>query len=177
MAANQRPMHQPRTSLGRYMSDSFIPKYSNNVMGLVYVGAAILIIIVGLRGLGELAGKLPMIPAFLLDNEGVKIDPNWVMIALFLEFGLLLILAIVTFFTPEEVHGSHEAPQGPPPPSKSLALPDFRAEVSKLKDLTDEEKNMVKNYLNDFEAISQKITKIQESNVLALKNMINILSK
>ena len=99
MASGKVVHEQPKTAFGRFMVYTIVAKYANNIQGFVYMGAAILIIIVGLRGLGELAGTLSAVPKFLLDHEGMKIDPNWVMIALFLEFFLLMILAIVTFLS------------------------------------------------------------------------------
>ena len=98
-ARKREPLHQPKTAIGKFMTFKFIPKYSNNVMGLVYLGAAILIIIVGLRGLGAIAGTVGLIPSFLIGADN-KIDPYWVMLALLLEFGMLFLLGIVTFYTP-----------------------------------------------------------------------------
>ncbi len=100
--------NQPKTALGRFMVHYFIPNFANNVQGLVYFGAAFLVIIIGLRGLGTVAGKIAIVPNFLLaydaELEGMAISPNWVMVALFLEFFLLLLMAITVFFTPEEAH-------------------------------------------------------------------------
>jgi hypothetical protein len=171
----QKKFNEPRTAIGRYMVYTFIPKYSNNVMGFVYMGAAILIIIVGLRGLGSLVGQLHILPSFLLDAQGEKISPYVVLIALLLEFSLLVILGTVTFFTPEDMghgHGGGEAAE-----KTTVSLPDFRAEIEKIKELSNEEKLMVRNFLDEFEAISVKINKIQESNAEALKKMKEALSK
>ena len=62
----------------------FVPQYANNVQGLVYMGAACLIIIVGLRGIGKVAASIAIVPKFLLGLDG-KVAPMWVMAALFLE--------------------------------------------------------------------------------------------
>ncbi|HOJ37006.1 MAG TPA: hypothetical protein PLP99_03470 [Ignavibacteriales bacterium] len=100
--------NQPKTAFGRFMVHYFIPNFANNVQGLVYFGAAFLVIIIGLRGLGTVAGKISIVPKFLLaydaELEGMAISPNWVMVALFIEFFLLLLMAITVFFTPEEPH-------------------------------------------------------------------------
>jgi len=70
-ARKREPLHQPKTVVGKFMANKFIPKYANKVMGFVYLGAAVLIIIVGLRGLGSLAGTVGIIPSFLIgpDNK------------------------------------------------------------------------------------------------------------
>lgn len=106
MAENKS--NQPKTAFGRFMVHYFVPNFANNVQGLVYFGAAFLVIIIGLRGLGTVAGKIAIVPKFLLaydaELEGMAISPNWVMVALFLEFFLLLLMAITVFFTPEEPH-------------------------------------------------------------------------
>lgn len=104
----EKKANQPKTAFGRFMVHYFIPNFANNVQGLVYFGAAFLVIIIGLRGLGTVAGKIAIVPKFLLaydaELEGMAISPNWVMVALFVEFFLLLLMAITVFFTPEEPH-------------------------------------------------------------------------
>ncbi|MCF8240749.1 MAG: hypothetical protein K9J16_05125 [Melioribacteraceae bacterium] len=172
MAANENKANQPKTAFGRYMVYKFIPAYANNVSGVVYMGAAILIIIVGLRGLGKVAGELAIVPKFLLDAEGAKIDPNWVMLALFLEFFLLMILATVTFFTPEEAHGPGEETADEKP---AVERPDFKKELEHLKNLTDEEVKMIETYLEKFESIQNKITQIQMNSMKALSSMKDTL--
>lgn len=173
----EKKYNEPKTAFGRYMVYKFIPQYSNNVMGLVYVGAAILIIIVGMRGLGSLVGQLGIFPDFMLNAEGTKISPQVVVISLFLEFFLLLILAVVTFFTPEDAH--HGGGHGEEKPSevKTVALPDFKAEIEKIKELSNEEKVMVRSFLDEFEQITERVNRIQQSNIEALKNMREALSK
>ncbi len=170
----QKKFNEPKTAIGRYMVYTFIPKYSNNVMGFVYMGAAILIIIVGLRGLGSLVGQLHILPDFLLDSAGEKISPYVVLLALLLEFSLLVILGTVTFFTPEDMGHGHG---GGEEPTAKVSFPDFKEEVEKIKELSNEEKIMIRNFLDEFEAINKKITRIQETNVEALKKMKDALSQ
>lgn len=69
-----------------YMSHHFTEKYSNNVTGLAYGGAAILIVAVGIRG-------LKFIPA---------VKPSAILLAIFLEFSMLSLLAITLVYTEEE---------------------------------------------------------------------------
>lgn len=77
----------------------FSEKHTAHVQGWVYFGAAILVIIVGLRGLGTTAGSV--MPTFLLhfdpDLEGYVVSPSWVMFGLVMEFIMLCLLALVTY--------------------------------------------------------------------------------
>lgn len=167
----------PKTGFGRYMVYTFIPQYANNVQGLVYVGAAILIIIVGLRGLGTAAQGIPMI-GFLLDDKGERVDVNWVMVALFLEFLLLLVLSIVTFFTPEEDHGhggGHGS--GGAEVKSSASGAQLKAELDALKSATDEQLKMVEQYVERFNTLNKKISQIQLDSIKALEQMKQTITK
>ena len=65
-----------------YMREYFTDRYSNAVLGFVYIGAAILIIVIGLRGLKFIPGS----------------DPSIVLGALGLEFMLLITYAVVLMY-------------------------------------------------------------------------------
>jgi hypothetical protein len=69
-----------------YMSHHFTEKYSNNVTGFAYGGAAILIVIIGIRG-------LKFIPAT---------KPSMILAAISLEGSLLALLAFGLVYTEEE---------------------------------------------------------------------------
>ncbi len=69
-----------------YMAHLFTEKYSNNVTGLAYFGAAILIVIIGIRG-------LKFIPAT---------KPSLILAAISLEGSLLALLAFGLIYTGEE---------------------------------------------------------------------------
>ncbi len=69
-----------------YMAHHFTEKYANNVTGMAYAGAAFLIVAVGIRG-------LKFIPAT---------KPSFILLAIFLEFTMLTLLAITLFYTEEE---------------------------------------------------------------------------
>lgn len=69
-----------------YMAHHFTEKYSNNVTGLAYGGAAFLIVAVGVRG-------LKFIPAT---------KPSFILLAIFLEFTMLAMLSITLIYTEEE---------------------------------------------------------------------------
>ena len=67
-----------------WLEYDFAERHEKSIQALVYFGAALLVIIVGLRGLGDLS-NLSYMPKFLLNPEG-KIDSNFVMIGLLVEF-------------------------------------------------------------------------------------------
>lgn len=69
-----------------YMTRHFSEKYANNVQGFAYGGAAILIVIIGIRG-------LKFIP---------PTQPSILLAAITLEFSLLVLLAVTLFYTEEE---------------------------------------------------------------------------
>jgi uncharacterized membrane-anchored protein YhcB (DUF1043 family) len=73
-------------ALRLYMAHHFTERYSNNVTGFAYGGAAILIIVVGIRG-------LKFIPAA---------RPSVMLWAILLEFTLLALMAVSLFYTEEE---------------------------------------------------------------------------
>lgn len=81
-----------------YMREYFTNRYSNVILGLVYMGAAVLIIVIGIRG-------LKFLPAT---------DPSVVLGALGLEFMLLVTYAVVLMYgrTDEELpeHGRDAIP-------------------------------------------------------------------
>jgi len=182
MAHGKVVHEQPKTAFGRFMVYTVVAKYANNIQGIVYMGAAVLIIIVGLRGLGELAGTLAVVPKFLLDHELKKIDPNWVMMALFLEFFLLMILAAVTFFTPEEYgHVSHEEAEKPKEAEPAgfnhvISVPknlsaDLRAELEQLQRVADDQIKVVNSVIDQYNALNKKITVIQQQSLQALSDL------
>ncbi|MCH7774641.1 MAG: hypothetical protein IH784_09590, partial [Bacteroidetes bacterium] len=82
---------KPKPGLGYWLKYKFATEYDQNIQALVYFGAAFLVIIVGLRGLGDLS-DVSFIPRFLLDSNG-KIDVNLVMFGLTVEFLMLCLLA------------------------------------------------------------------------------------
>ncbi|KAB2909254.1 MAG: hypothetical protein LC102_00640 [Ignavibacteriales bacterium] len=174
--ANGSPANTPKTAFGRFMVYTVVERYANNIQGFVYMGAAVLIIIVGLRGLGTVAGELAVVPKFLLDAEGSKIDPNWVMAALFLEFFLLMILAVVTFFTPEDY--GHAAPAEEKPQRSAglndlVSVPknlsaDLQAELEGLQNVADRQIKVVNGLIDQYNALNQKITDIQKHSIQAL---------
>ncbi len=163
----------------------FIEGNENRVNGLVYYGAAILIIIVGLRGLGSIAGELEIIPRFLItfDKEGIgKVDPNWVLFALFLEFFMLLVMATFNFLKPVHMdpapgasaEGSHAAKSAAP--DMDIAVIEEKVKQAKkamdeISKLGQEKMTMVNGIIDQFEQLNKKINKIQSETLNSLNGI------
>lgn len=98
-----------------YLRFYFTERYSNNIIGSVYIGAASLIIIIGLRGL-----------KFIPSNE-----PSLVLFALGLEFTLLIVYAITLMYTRNETDDPPLS-SGNPSSGESLADIGTNREVEKL---------------------------------------------
>ncbi|MBS1538173.1 MAG: hypothetical protein JST20_10550 [Bacteroidetes bacterium] len=77
-----------------YMRQYFTIQYSNAILGLVYIGAAALIIIIGIRGL-----------KFIPPSE-----PSIILFALGLEFVLLIIYALTLMYSRQEDLQENERP-------------------------------------------------------------------
>lgn len=170
MSTQVKTANTPKTGFGKWMVHTVIPNYANNVQGIVYMGAAVLIIVVGLRGLGSVAGKIAVVPKFLLGTDG-KIDPNWVMIALFLEFFLLLILSLVTFFTPEESHGS-VAEHNPKAVEKfGLDVATIKQELSQLKGIAYEDLKVIDDYVEKMTQISKRLAHMNKEYLAAVNEV------
>lgn len=75
-------------------------RYSNIIQALVYAGAAFLVVIVGLRGLGDLSA-IDAVPKWLLDESTGRISVNIVMFGLVAEFAILMAFAILFFSAPK----------------------------------------------------------------------------
>jgi hypothetical protein len=162
--------NNPKTGFGKWMVHTVIPNYANNVQGVVYMGAAVLIIIVGLRGLGSVAGKIAIVPKFFLGVDG-KIDPNWVMGALFLEFLLLLVLSLVTFFTPEDQHGS-VAEHNPKAVEKfGIDVNTIKQELSQLKGIAYEDLKVIDDYVEKMTQISKRLAHMNQEYLAAVNEV------
>ncbi|MFM8840114.1 MAG: hypothetical protein ACKOFB_03340 [bacterium] len=82
-----------QVALQFYMRSYFSTQYANAILGMVYMGAAVLIIIIGIRGL-----------KFIPSSE-----PSIILFALSLEFILLIVYAIMLIFSPKEDEREHIA--------------------------------------------------------------------
>ncbi len=74
-------------------------RYSNVIQSLVYAGAAFLVVIVGLRGLGDLS-QINFVPIWLLEENTGRISVNIVIAGLVAEFAMLMALALLFLKTP-----------------------------------------------------------------------------
>lgn len=81
--------HHPKFQFGAWMANWVVRKWENNMMAFVYAGAAFLVVLIGVRALGTGFFDLPDIVVF---------------IGLLLEFAMILILGVFTFFKPEDGH-------------------------------------------------------------------------
>ncbi len=80
-------------ALRHYLREHFTIRYENTVLGFIYIGAAMLIIIIGLRG-------LQFIP---------KDRPSLVLFAISLEFILLIVYAVTLIYTKEAEPEEHDS--------------------------------------------------------------------
>ncbi len=152
----KKGLHEPKTFLGEYFVHYFIPKYENNVIALVYLGAAILVIVVGLRGIGT-AVEGTFVPDFMLQDfeGGKKLSTNLVLGALVLEFFMIFLLSMVMFFTPEK-NGRGVDPPGSGIKNKLQALIQVRSyikgESDDFKIAEDKKSDLLKfiGYLDKF---------------------------
>jgi len=75
-----------RHRFSQWMVADVVKKYENNVQGLAYLGAGILILFIGLRGL-QIIGKN---------------DPLLIVLPLEIEFTIISLLGLLIFYKPEE---------------------------------------------------------------------------
>jgi hypothetical protein len=80
----------------------FMQRYSNVIKALVYAGAAFLVVIVGLRGLGDMS-TIGIVPKWLLEESTGRISVNIVMFGLVAEFAILLAFALLAFNAPKDL--------------------------------------------------------------------------
>jgi hypothetical protein len=69
-----------------WMVDEIVRKYENNAQGFAYLGAALLIFVIGLRGVK------------IIGNE----EKEWIILALLIEFTLIGVVGLLLFYKPED---------------------------------------------------------------------------
>lgn len=142
------------TWLGDKMSTSWIDRYENNITGAVYFGAGLLVVVVGLRGLGERIMDLGFpFPSWLVAKDGLKLGV--IFVALFIEFLLLVILATFTFFKDEEKQSETNLSGG-----GSLAL--IEKLLYRIEENSAEIKTILKKNSCDFDNILKIIQQINK---------------
>ncbi len=82
---------------------------------------------------------------------------------------MLLILGIVTFFTPSEYIDIIHTDEGGSDIRGSAK--DLKNEIRELKDFADEELRVVEDYVEKFDSLSKKVRAIQLSNIQAISKM------
>ena len=100
----------PPGAFGRKVAFEWIPRYENNILAFVYLGAAFLVIVLGLRGLGS------NIPEFLKSPDTGRLYNSVIYIALLAEFFMISLLALTMYFKIEDhnylfdhfLHKKHE---------------------------------------------------------------------
>jgi hypothetical protein len=114
-----------------YMRFHFTIQFSNTVLGLVYMGAAVLIIIIGLRGIKFIPPR----------------QPSLVLFALGLEFTLLITYAVTLIYTKEE--------EEPEKDKSSSSASDTLMKSNELGNSRDVEK-LLKVFINSSKKKSEK---------------------
>ena len=109
-----------RSGVKIWMEDVIVPRYANNVQGFAYFGAAVLIFVIGLRGIRFIPAEYPAA----------------IILGLGLEFALLFVLAVITYYTPEP-----KVP--PPPPLTGISIAPETADA--LKEYNDKLKRVADN--------------------------------
>ena len=89
------------------MRHYFTIQYSNTILGLVYIGAAALIIIIGIRGLKFIPGT----------------EPSIILFALGLEFILLITYAVMVMYTKQDDETTKDKQSGMSTQSDYTAVP------------------------------------------------------
>ena len=156
-----------------FMRHKFVGENEQTIQAMVYLGAAFLVIIVGLRGLGDLTG-MTLIPSALLNQEG-RIHPN-----------VICLLALVTYYSSSDKENSLsdaiddlirvlKSLDNPIPRDITQSIVDSVNKTARLSEgLILEEKKILNNYNNKveilvseghraLESLSRKYNQIVES--------------
>lgn len=150
-----------------WLKYNFAAEYEKSIQAMVYAGAALLVIIVGLRGLGNIS-DVPFIPDFLLNHEG-KIDSNFVMIGLLVEFTMLCLLAAVSFFSPRDSDKDLQSSINNLAETVDTLSETVPSEVGQtLMKSAQETKSAIESFLNKEMEILDKIKKQTEERLLQL---------
>lgn len=103
-STKERAWFRRRRPFSQWMIADIVRVYENNVQGLAYFGAAILIVVIGLRGIQIIK----------------KENPFWIILALELEFTLIGFLGLLIFYKPEEVKNHNGVAVAPTRDEKML---------------------------------------------------------
>jgi len=126
---------QPKTGFGTWMVYRVIPRWENNVLGLVYYFAGFLIIIIGLRSIGTSLQDVPILN-MLADPKDGKLQIGWIVGALIFECVMVVILATVMFFKQEETDDKITI-------AENITLDQAIARIKKAKEESDDLTNLL----------------------------------
>ena len=146
-------------------------RYSNVIQALVYAGAAFLVVIVGLRGLGDLS-QLQFMPRLLLDESTRRISVSIVIYGLVAEFAMLMALALVFFKAPKFGAGSNVEAKGIAPtvissPADVAKLVEAERQIietlgRKIETLIESERRIIEQIGNKYNDVAEAQRQILE---------------
>jgi hypothetical protein len=149
----------PNTEFGTKFRFLRVPKNENNYLAFVYGFAALLVVVLGLRGLGtQISQVLPDWLVQIITDSSGRLHTRIIFVALLAEFLMILLLAITMFFKLEEheslfslvediISNKHKAI------SKTLLPEDFERIADEIMDLSNQNKELCSE-------IIKKITKL-----------------
>lgn len=153
---------------------NFLVKNENKITGLLYFGAAFLIIVIGLRGLGEQLKEVDIITKvvpFILDESG-RIDIDLVLGALLLEFSILVILAITTAMKTNDNQADEEAQKKALKSQLSiLSDPVVKQALEEMNLHTKDQLQSLEEFIKRYEILQKRLNRIQIESVNHLKNI------
>ena len=146
-------------------------RYFNVIQALVYAGAGFLVVIVGLRGLGDLS-QLQFVPGWLLEESTGRISVNIVIFGLVAEFVMLMALAYVFYKGPglnaevtvEGKVAGHVAVSASPDIARLLGAEREMIEVlgKKIETLVEAERRVIEQIGNKYNTIAESQRSILE---------------
>ena len=90
-----------------------------------------------------------------MDPGTHKISVTYVMLALFLEFSLLMIMVIVTMFTPEDMATGEPHKHGDELPSDEIAR--IKREMAEIKSIAKEDIETFNEYVESINNVNRKL--------------------
>lgn len=131
-----------RHAFAQWMVGDITAHYENNVQAMAYWGAAILIFLIGLRG-------IKIIP---------KNEPTLILVALWLELTLLFLLGMVIFYKPEEKKHTDESETRKELEKTKADLEETKTGLKTLgKSVEDFQNNFTQNFEKEFTNTLRKL--------------------
>ncbi len=158
------------TSTPNLSEEIVMQRYFNVIQALVYAGAGFLVVIVGLRGLGDLS-QLQFVPGWLLEEGTGRISVNIVIFGLVAEFIMLMALAYVFYKGPRftgdvAVEGKHAVQAVAASPDIAGLLKAEREMIEalgkKIETLVEAERRVIEQIGNKYNTIAESQRSILE---------------